>query len=106
MRARGRGGDRVPPAGRRGAAGRGATQRAPAAASAPAADPTPPLRRTRGPAAGPAPPPPPRAHAPRPPLPAAPPRPDLGLLASGAVVFGAQRLVPTYDNTYYKEVGL
>ncbi|GBF92525.1 hypothetical protein Rsub_05139 [Raphidocelis subcapitata] len=30
------------------------------------------------------------------------PKPDLGLLAAGAVVFGAQRLVPTYDNTYYK----
>lgn len=30
------------------------------------------------------------------------PRADLGLLASGAVVFGAQRLVPTYDNTFYK----
>jgi hypothetical protein len=32
------------------------------------------------------------------------PSPDLGLLASGAVIFGVQRLVPTYDNTFYKEV--
>lgn len=46
-----------------------------------------------------------------PPIPQPPPaaaalarRPDLGLLGAGAVVFGAQRLVPTYDNTYYKEV--
>lgn len=30
--------------------------------------------------------------------------PDLGLLASAAVVFGAQRLVPTYDNTWYKAI--
>ena len=29
--------------------------------------------------------------------------PDWGLLASGAVIFGVQKLVPTYDNTWYKE---
>jgi len=27
--------------------------------------------------------------------------PDLGLLASGAVIFAVQRLVPTYDNSFY-----
>ncbi|KIZ06941.1 tryptophan-rich sensory protein [Monoraphidium neglectum] len=32
------------------------------------------------------------------------PKADLGLLGAGVVVFGVQRLVPTYDNTYYKEV--
>ncbi|KAI8467911.1 MAG: TspO/MBR-related protein [Monoraphidium minutum] len=30
------------------------------------------------------------------------PKPDLGLLGAGVVVFGVQRLVPTYDNTWYK----
>lgn len=29
---------------------------------------------------------------------------DLGLLASGAVVFGVQRLVPTYDQSWYKSL--
>jgi hypothetical protein len=29
-------------------------------------------------------------------------RADLGLLASGAVVFGVQKLVPTYDASWYK----
>jgi hypothetical protein len=31
-------------------------------------------------------------------------RPALGMLASGAVVFGVQRLVPTYDNSWYKQL--
>eukprot|EP00879_Flechtneria_rotunda_P004791 GHRR01005063.1.p1 GENE.GHRR01005063.1~~GHRR01005063.1.p1 ORF type:complete len:178 (+),score=42.45 GHRR01005063.1:103-636(+) len=32
------------------------------------------------------------------------PKADLGLLASGAIVFGVQRLVPTYDDTWYKAI--
>lgn len=32
------------------------------------------------------------------------PRADLTLLASGAVVFGVQRLVPTYDDKWYKTI--
>lgn len=27
-------------------------------------------------------------------------RPDVGLATAGAIVFGVQRLVPTYDNTW------
>ncbi|KAF6256064.1 TspO/MBR-related protein [Scenedesmus sp. NREL 46B-D3] len=32
------------------------------------------------------------------------PKADLTLLASGAVVFGVQRLVPSYDDTWYKAI--
>eukprot|EP00877_Chromochloris_zofingiensis_P013440 jgi/Chrzof1/834/Cz01g30180.t1 len=32
------------------------------------------------------------------------PQADLTLLASGAVVFGVQRLVPTYDDKWYKTI--
>lgn len=32
------------------------------------------------------------------------PKADLTLLASGAVVFGVQRLVPTYDASWYKAI--
>jgi hypothetical protein len=32
------------------------------------------------------------------------PSPDAGLLASGAVIFGVQRLVPSYDDSWYKAI--